>query len=106
MTTATYYLDGKGRQTINKDAGATLDYTFDWTDFLTPIADTIASVTATATGMTLVGGPTFTGNVVTVWATGGVVGTPASLTVTITTSSTPPRIEPMTVQFKITPKVT
>lgn len=106
MSIATYYLDAKGRTTIDKDAGATLDYELDWSAFLTPISDTIASVSAVATGVSLVGAPTFVGNVVTVWVSGGVVGQPGQMVVTITTSSTPARIEPMTVNFKITPKVT
>lgn len=105
MAISTYYLDAKGRQTINKDPGAVLDYQIDWTDFLTPILDTIAAVSAVASGVVLVGTPSVSGAVVTVWVSGGVVGTPASVTVTITTSSTPPRIEPMTIQMKITPKV-
>lgn len=106
MTTSTYYLDTRGRQTIAKDSGALLDYLFDWTDFLALISDSIASVTASAVGVTLVGSPTFTGAIVTVWAQGGTVGQAASITCTITTSSTPARIEPMTIQLKITPKVT
>lgn len=103
MTTATYYLDAKGRQTIDKDPGATLDYPFDWTDFLTGISDTIQSVSAAAVGVTVQGVPTFSGMVATVWATGGVVGTPATLTCTIVTVGG--RTEPMTIQLKITPKV-
>jgi hypothetical protein len=106
MTTSTYYLDVRGRQTIAKDPGALLDYSFDWTDFLAPITDTIASVTASAVGVTLVGSPTFVGPVVTVWAQGGTVGQAASITCVITTQSTPARVEPMTIQLKITPKVT
>lgn len=106
MTTATYYLDPRGRQTIDKDPGATLDYIFDWTDFLALIDDTIASVEATAVGVEIVDGPTITGSVVTIWVAGGVVHEPASLTCIITTANVPPRIEPMTIKMNITPKVT
>jgi hypothetical protein len=106
MTIATYYPDAKGRQTIDKDPGATLDYVFDWTAFLTAIGDTINTVAATANGVVIVGSPTFTGKIVTVWVSGGVLNSPASVTCTITTNSVPARIEPMTIQMKITPKVT
>jgi hypothetical protein len=105
MSTSTYYLDARGRLTIDKDPGATLDYPFDWSDFLTPLADSIASASASAVGVTLVGTPAVSGNVVTIWAQGGSVGQAAAITCTITTASAPARIEPMTIQLKITPKV-
>jgi hypothetical protein len=104
MTTATYYLDAKGRTVIDKDPGATLDYLFDWSAFLG--TDAIASVTASAVGVTVVGVPSFSGKVTTVWLAGGTLGQSASFTVTITTATNPARIEPMTVLVKLTPKAT
>lgn len=100
-----FYYDRQGRTTIDKDPGATLDYRIDWTDFLLAEGDRIASVVVTATGVTVVGTPSTDGTVVTVWVSGGTLNQPATLTCTITTDSTPARIEPMTIQFKITPKV-
>lgn len=105
MTAATFYLDAKGRTAINHDPGATLDYTFDWTEFLASSGDAVAGASATCSGATVVGSPVVSGQKVTVWVSGGTAGTTATLTVTITTDSSPARIEPVSVQLKITPKV-
>jgi hypothetical protein len=40
----TYTILSNGRPVIPKDPNAILDYTFDWTPYLTDLGDTIASV--------------------------------------------------------------
>jgi hypothetical protein len=42
MTTDTVIVDSKGKATVIKDPDATLDYVFDWTDWLDLINDEIA----------------------------------------------------------------
>lgn len=41
MTTETFVVDSHEKPTIKKDPNAVLDYTFDWTDWLDAIPDTI-----------------------------------------------------------------
>lgn len=45
MDTETYVVDTPGKPTIEKDPNAVLDYPFDWTEYLTPLSDTIISAT-------------------------------------------------------------
>lgn len=69
-----------------KDPNATLDYTFDWTAYLTPIADTIASVTWVLTsGITKVSQSNTT-MTATAFISGGVVGSTETLTCRILTA--------------------
>lgn len=87
--------------TFKKDPNATLDYTFDWTDFLAPIGDTIASVTwVLSTGLTKVSQSNTT-TTATAFVSGGTVGDTATLTCRITTNSTPPRVDDRSVFLKI-----
>ena len=69
-----------------KDPNAILDYTFDWTAYLTPIADTIASATFVFdTGLTKVcqSNTTLTA---TAYMSGGTVGEKLNLTCRIVTA--------------------
>lgn len=72
----------------SKDPDSTVDYTFDWTDWLG--TDTILSATTIpdiASGVTVVGVPTWTGGkAVTCWLTGGTLGTTARVVCRITTT--------------------
>ena len=69
-----------------KDPNATLDYTFDWTAYLTPIADTIASVTwVLGDGLTKVSQSNTT-LTATAFISGGTVGENLQLTCRIVTT--------------------
>ena len=72
--------------TYKKDPDAVLDYTFDWGPWLTPLLDTIASVTWIAgTGLTL-GTRTNSTTTATAFVSGGTLGTKPLLTCRITTA--------------------
>jgi len=83
--TETYSFVGQNRPNIPMDVDAILDYTFDWTDWLAAISDTILTRTVTAVGVQV---PTtiLAGTVVTVWAHSGTDQTVASITCRITTA--------------------
>lgn len=69
-----------------KDPNATLDYTFDWTAYLTPLADTIASVSwVLPVGLTNVS-QSNTSMTATVFVSGGTLGESLQLTCRITTA--------------------
>lgn len=88
--------------TYKKDPNATLDYTFDWTAYLLPIGDVIASVTWVLTpGLTKVAQSNSTTSA-TAFVSGGVSGSNETLTCRITTSSTPPRVDDRSIILKIT----
>ena len=74
----------------SKDPDSTVDYTFDWTDWLGTDTITTATVTVTpdpTSGVTVVGTPTWTGSKVTCWLTGGTLGTTARVVCRITTAA-------------------
>lgn len=79
--TDTYYIDPKTRAlTIDKDPDETLDYPFDWTEYLDDIQDTIAQVGPgvvpvifTVSGVEIDSQQNDT-KIATVWIKGGVVG--------------------------------
>lgn len=69
-----------------KDPNATLDYTFDWSLYLTPLADTISSVTWELTsGITKVSQSNSTTSA-TAFVSGGVSGNTETLTCRIVTA--------------------
>lgn len=84
-----------------KDPNATLDFTVDWSEWLTAVGDAIASVEWFTTGGVVVESSEFTVNSATAFVSGGVVGEPAKLTCRITTSNVPPRIDDRTLSIKI-----
>lgn len=91
-----------GKPTIDKDPGASLDYVMDWTDWLAVVSDTIASASATGTGVvvdscTVMPG----GKSVLLWVSGGAANTTGSVALQITTASAPPRIDERTLVFKL-----
>jgi hypothetical protein len=58
--------------TYNKDPAARLDYTWDWSEWLAEISDTITSATVTVpAGLTAVGAPVTTDTAVTQRISGG-----------------------------------
>lgn len=73
----------------SKDPDSTVDYTFDWTDWLGGDIITAATVNPdVASGVTVVGTPTWTGGkAVTCWLTGGNLGTTAHVVCHITTAA-------------------
>jgi len=79
-----------------KDPDATLDYVFDWDDWLTPLVDTIASVEfVLSDGLTSVA-ESSTATTATIFVSGGVAGEVEEITCRITTNSTPPRVDDRT----------
>ncbi len=97
------------KQVIEKDPGDSLDYVVDFTKFLTPDTDIIASFDVAVTGGLVWDEPSSShdGQKVTVWLSGGdltVDGEYASATVRITTTSTPPRVLERTMFFNVLQK--
>ena len=101
MATETFVVTAN-KPVITKDPNAVLDYTLDWSEWLEPASDTIASVAVAVTGVTL-DHTTNNGTSVTIWISGGTVGTRGEARVRITTVSTDarPRTDDRTVYFKI-----
>lgn len=85
---------------IKKDPDAVLDYVFDWTDWLAPLADVIVSVEwVPSAGITVVSSSN-TSATATAFAAGGVVDAEEFLTCRITTAGG--RTEDRTIRFSIT----
>jgi hypothetical protein len=73
--TDTYVVGSTGKAVITKDPREVLDYTFDWTDYLTPISDTLISKTVTVdVGLTL-NSSSLVGSMVSAFISGGTTGT-------------------------------
>jgi hypothetical protein len=88
-----------GKPTIIKDPNAVLDYTVDFAAWLLPETDTISSATVTGTDVTIDSSAVVGGTAVTMWVSGGAVGTTGNAVVRITTAAG--RIDDRTVYFKI-----
>lgn len=85
--------------TYKKDPNARLDYQFDWTLYLTPLGDTIASVSwILSSGLTLVSSSN-TSMTATAFVSGGTAGSDETLTCRITTTGG--RIDDRSVTLKI-----
>jgi hypothetical protein len=67
------YKDGRGNFRTKKDKDATLDYPFDWSEFLTD-GDQITSFNFSTTGTLVVESSTHVGPIVTAFVSGGEVG--------------------------------
>ena len=87
------------KPTIDKDPNAVLDYSFDWTAWLAPLADSIESVEFVLQSPLTKTGDSFTPNEAVVWVGGGTVGATFSVTCRITT--TQGRTDDRTVFLKI-----
>lgn len=84
---------------FKKDPNAVLDYTFDWSAWLLPMADAISSVVwVTSTGLTKVSSSN-TSSTATAFVSGGVVGNTESLTCRITSAGG--RTDDRTISLKI-----
>lgn len=87
-----------------KDADATLDYLFDWTNWMVA-GDAIASYVVTISGSdSALTNPTsvLSTPTVRVWLTGGTVGVTYTIKCHITTSNSPARIDERDFSLKIT----
>lgn len=82
--TDTYSEIGIYRPSIPKDPDAVLEYTFDWTDWLALVSDSIASYTVTVSSATKES-DVRVGALVTAWVSGGTAGTVASILCRIVT---------------------
>ncbi|MCX5864918.1 MAG: hypothetical protein NTW42_07575 [Deltaproteobacteria bacterium] len=69
-----FVLNQQGIPSIQKDPAATLDYSFDWTEYLAAIADTIASKVITVSAGLTKASDAVAGGVVTAWVSGGTEG--------------------------------
>jgi hypothetical protein len=83
----TFITSASGKQTILKSPIAVLDYPFNWSDWLTPLSDTILShqVSADAASGLTVEDSVVSGQNVIVWLSGGVSGQTGSVTCRVTT---------------------
>lgn len=101
--TDTYVINERGQPVIDKDPDAKLDYTFDWTEWLTDVADTIASAVVTVpSGLTLESSVVTGGNLkVVAWISGGTAGKVYPIKCKITTSAITPRIDERTIYIKV-----
>ena len=102
----TYVPDRLGDLVIEKDPDATLDYSFDWSDWLALNGgDQIASVEFNVDQTLTIVSEGFDGATATVWLSGGVkpASGPNKLRVTcrITTNNAPPRVDDRSVFLKI-----
>ena len=84
---------------FKKDPQAVLDYTFDWSPWLTPIADTIASVTWTTSGTLTKTSQSNTSTTASAFVSGGTVDETETLTCRITTNGG--RTDERSIQLKI-----
>ena len=103
--TDTYVVSSTGKYTILKDPEATLDYTFDWTDWLAKSSnDTIATATFTVpTGLVLVSSSVIAAGLkARAFISGGTAGTTYKVTCAITTVLAPnARIEERVIYIKV-----
>jgi hypothetical protein len=96
-----------GKKSAIKDPDAVLDFSFDWSDWLAEVGDTIIQHAFNVTdpdGATVPMVVTSTvraNGIVTAFVSGGTVGKTHALTCRITTGSTPPRIDERTLFVKI-----
>lgn len=96
MTTETYSELGASRPSILKDPDATLDYSWDWEDWLA--GDTISSYSVSVSGVTK-NSDARASAVVTAWLTGGTLGAVASATCSVSTAAG--RIDSRTIYLRI-----
>lgn len=83
-----------------KDPQATLDYSIDWSDWLSDGESIVNSAWSTSSGE--ITAPSFTNTAASVWLSGSEVGIAITLTNTITTNSTPiARIDERSLVIKV-----
>jgi hypothetical protein len=95
-----YLKNADKRFTINKDPQANLDYTWDWSEYLTPLADTIATQQITVDdGLVLNSSQIVGGNKVVAYISGGTLGELQKAVCRITTTAG--RTDERTMYFNI-----
>lgn len=95
-----FITDKNGLPTIEKSAGATLDYSFDFSSWLQPIADTIQSYTLTKTPADItITQHAAAGGVITAWVAGGKAGQDYKIRCRIVTTGG--RIEERTMKISV-----
>lgn len=99
VTIETYVVSPAGKVTIKKDPNATLDYTFDWSEYLALINDSLANAEWIVTPGLVVETQTFNATAAKAFVSGGEVDTEEALTCRITTTGG--RIDDRTVYLKI-----
>ena len=98
MTTTTYIAVAGGYPTIDKDPNATLDYSWDWSDWLDAVSDTLSAATVTSSGVTCAAA-TMASGVVTSMISGGTLGAMATVVCHVTTAAG--RIDDRTITLRI-----
>ena len=83
-----------------KSPGATLDYTLDWSGWLDGDEE-ITAVDVVADSSITVDAESFTATTTTAWVSGGAVGRTNEVQFTITTDSTPARVDVRTLRLRI-----
>lgn len=95
MTSASTYSNiGIYRPSIQKDPDAVLDYSFDWTDWLAGVSDSIDSYSITGTDVAVLS-DSRNGAIITVWCGAATPGTVAKLVCRVVTAGA--RIEDRTI---------
>ena len=98
--TDTYYTDTDGLPTIDKDPDAVLDYSQDWSDWLSPLSDTITGTPTWTVGAGLTKtSQSNTTTSATAFISGGTVGSKEPVACKITTTGG--RTDERTVYLKI-----
>ena len=87
---------------FKKDPNAVLDYTVDWTAYLFPVLDAIATVTWIPEVPLVIVSQSNTANTATAFVSGGIEDTTLGLTCRITTVGG--RTDDRTISLKITPR--
>jgi hypothetical protein len=101
----TFELQANGTYQILKDPDAVLDYTFDFTDWLDLVSDTINTAVCSIVDAPTTGGAVnssaIVGKKVVAWVSGGTPGKKIALRCRITTNNSPARVDDRTVYLKV-----
>lgn len=92
-------IPGSERPTLQKSPGATLDYSWDWTDWL-PEGDAVYTYEVTSQNVSVVS-TSRTGAVVTAMVAGGVAGRDAWIRCKVTTEAEPRKTDLRTIYLNI-----
>lgn len=92
-------IPGSERPTLTKSPGATLDYSWDWSDWL-PEGDAVYTYEVTSQGVSVVSASR-TGGVVTAMVAGGTAGKDAWIRCKVTTEAEPRKTDFRTIHLVI-----
>jgi hypothetical protein len=106
MTVETFVVDAQGRNIITVDPTSDLDYSFDWTAWLTALGDTIKTVTYAVDTPATTHGATNTSMIATVFVAinNAAAGALIKVTCTIVTNSATPRTDTRHIYLKVKEK--